>query len=162
MDETGKGEVLIAIGPTPARRWLGVFCLGGVGVLLLLLAFEVEGAWKIGFVALAALLFWVADRMRVATADRIELTREVLRTGRGIVLTRVDNIRAVERGAFALKPSNGFLVRLHEPAPRGWAPGLWWRNGRLLGIGGVISGAQSRAMAELLTALTQGQLDDED
>lgn len=161
MNETGRGEVLISIAPTPARRWLGVLCLGSVGGLLLLLAVEVEGAWKIGFVALAALLFWVADRMRVATADRIELTRDVLRTGRGMVLTPVENVRVVERGAFAFKPSNGFLVRLHEPMERGWAPGLWWRNGRLLGIGGVISGAQSRAMAELLTAVAQGQLDDE-
>lgn len=162
MDESGKSEVLIAIAPSPARRWLGVSCLGGVGLLLLLLTAEVAGGWKVAFAAFALLLFWTANRMRAATADRIELTREVLRTGRGTVLTRIENVRAVERGAFALKPSNGFLVRLGAPEKRGWAPGLWWRHGRLLGIGGVISGAQTRAMAEILTALVQGQPDDAD
>jgi hypothetical protein len=57
----------------------------------------------------------------------------------------------VERGAFAFKPSNGFLVRLDKPLGRGWAPGLWWRLGRLLGVGGVTSASQSKAMAEILS-----------
>jgi hypothetical protein len=42
-----------------------------------------------------------------------------------------------------------------------WAPGLYWRNGTFLGIGGVLSAGETKAMAEILTALVQGiQLED--
>ena len=64
-----------------------------------------------------------------------------------------DDIARVERGAFALRPSNGFLLHLHAPGPRAWAPGLWWRLGRRLGVGGVTAAGQSKGMAEILTAM---------
>ena len=59
--------------------------------------------------------------------------------------------RSVDRGLFAFKPSNGFVVVLSQGGWRGWAPGLWWRLGRRLGVGGVTSAAQAKAMAEILS-----------
>ena len=152
-------EVIFAIGPSLVRRWVGVICLVLLGILILSLVFsDAGGVWPVIFVALGIAVIIAGDKFRRATADSIELTRTELRTGTGRVLASVDNVERVERGAFAFKPSNGFLVRLKAPQGRGWAPGLWWQRGRLLGVGGVISGGQTRAMADILSALSKGQL----
>ena len=137
-------------------------CLGG---LLIWVAAVAQPAlfWQVAFLAagLAALL--ASRRMYRATDDTVVLTREVLASGSGEVIARVENVSAVERGAFAFKPSNGFLVRLRMPdGSPGWRPGLWWRRGTFIGIGGVVPGGQSRAMAEVLTALTLDMLPDRD
>jgi hypothetical protein len=60
----------------------------------------------------------------------------------------MDGIRSVERGAFAFKPSHGFTLVMKEKQPRAWAPGLWWRLGRRVGVGGVTSAGQTKFMAE--------------
>lgn len=160
MDQDrNSDEVLISIAPSPARRWLGFLALAGLGVLCLGLAFQPgDFLWRLFSVGLAGLAFVASNRLRISTNDSIELTRTQLRTGSGRILAHVSNVKGVERGALAFKPSNGFLVRLHEPEGRGWAPGLWWQRGKVLGIGGVIPGGQARAMAELLGALLLGQL----
>lgn len=156
MNKTNEERVLISIAPSLGRRWLGVLSIAGIGVLVMTLVFESQGLWRLFFLGVAIVAFLAADRLRVATAGSIELTETELRTGEGRVLASVSNVSAVERGAFAFKPSNGFLVRLHQPEGKGWAPGLWWQRGRYLGIGGVIPGGQSRAMAEILSALIHG------
>ncbi len=128
-------------------------CLGG---LLIWVAAVPQPAlvWQIAFLAGGLWAFLVAYRMYRATDDTIVLTRDELSSGSGELIAKVENVKAVERGAFAFKPSNGFLVRLKEAdgAPA-WRPGLWWRRGTFIGIGGVVPGGQSRAMAEVLTAL---------
>jgi hypothetical protein len=91
--------------------------------------------------------------MRRATARRLELTREALCDDQGRVLTTVANIRSVDRGVFALKPSSGFRLVLNAPGSSAWAPGLWWRIGRNLGVGGVTSGAEGKYMAEVVAAM---------
>ena len=117
--------------------------------------------WQFAFLAAAVWVLWGAYRMYEATSERILLTREALVTGSGEVLARVENVAKVDRGVFAFKPSNGFLVRLKEPeGPSAWRPGLWWRRGTFLGVGGVVPGGQSRAMAEILTAITLDMLPD--
>ena len=156
--DNDEDEVLIAISASPARRWMGIGALFGLGILFLTLVFEpASGLWRLFFLGSAALAFLAADRLRLATRDSIELTRDEIRTGSGRTLAQVSNVKSVERGALAFKPSNGFLVRLHETEGRGWAPGLWWKRGRVLGVGGVISGGHSRAMAEILAAILQGR-----
>jgi hypothetical protein len=88
-----------------------------------------------------------------ATSVGLVLTAEALRDGAGRLLTPVAAIEAVDRGAFAFKPSNGFGLRLAAPVPMGWAPGLWWRFGRKLGVGGITSGVEARHMAQTISAL---------
>ena len=68
----------------------------------------------------------------------------------GTVIARLDNIEKVDRSAFAMKPSNGFLIILKEPGPRVWRPGLWWRLGRRVAVGGVTNGAHTRPMADMM------------
>ena len=62
----------------------------------------------------------------------------------GPSLHNLKNIARVERGLFAFKPSNGFLILLNNPMSRAWHPGLWWRFGRRIGIGGVTPQAEGK------------------
>ena len=63
-------------------------------------------------------------------------------------MARLDDVQSVERGAFALKPSNGFTLVMKHKNQRAWAPGMWWRMGYRVGVGGVTAAGQSRFMAE--------------
>ena len=156
-----KTEDMLSVLPASAgRRWMGIIVFFALGVLLLWLgiANSPSFGWRIAFIVTGVAALWGADVMRRATADEIVLTREVLRTRSGRVLTRVDNVDKVERGAFAFKPSQGFLVRLKTPTEPGWAPGLWWARGTFVGIDGVVSGGQAKAMAEILTAASLNML----
>ena len=91
--------------------------------------------------------------MRRSTELTIELTRSELRDSSGTCIARIEDITAVERGLLAFKPSNGFMLKTRTPGPRVWRPGIWWRIGRRVGIGGVMPGHQTKAMAEILAAL---------
>jgi len=71
----------------------------------------------------------------------------------GEILAQFDNIDAVDRSIMAFKPSNGFVVHLKNPQKRGWAPGIWWRVGRTLGIGGATSRDHARNMADTLNTM---------
>ena len=160
--DTEEEVTLMVLGASPPRLWLGVACTAGLAMLLVWVVFAGRPAmvYQVAFLAGAGLALWAADKLRRAGQDRIVLTNKALKTESGRVLTEVDNVRSVERGAFSFKPPNGFLVHLKEPSGRGWVPGLWWQRGRVIGVGGVVSGGQSRAMAEALTALTLGALPD--
>jgi len=149
-------EVLAVVRASATRRWLGVGMLGLLGLILAYTAlFKPPAApgWQVFLVVLAILSIWGAERMRQATALAVELTREGLRSSDGEVIAPLERIASVDRGVFAFKPSNGFIVRLKSPAPGRWLPGLWWRLGARVGIGGVTPGAQSKAMADILAAL---------
>ena len=146
-------EVLMIVNPAPARRIIALIILGALGFLLAYLGFSVQGlaVGRIALVVTGGLVVWVTSRMYVATAQGIELTKDELRETSGEVLARIDDIKKVDRGTFAFKPSNGFIVILKSPMKRSWRPGLWWRTGRRVGIGGVTNAGQNKALAEILT-----------
>ena len=147
-------DVVMEIRPSIFRRWMALIALGGLSIILLGVAIgDLPDLWRLFFVLIAVWVLWSGNRLRLSTLNGLVLTRSALSTSTGEVLVKVENIQKVERGVFAFKPSNGFLVRLIEPAPKGWAPGLWWRFGTRLGVGGTLSGGQSRAMADLMSAL---------
>lgn len=153
-------EIILSIRPSAGRRLLGAICLAGLAALLFPLVLRTTGLWQLVFLASAIAVLLGALRLWQATGDSLELTREEFRTGSGRVLTPISNVASVDRGVFAFKPSNGFLVKLQEPSGSGWAPGLFWQRGRMIGVGGVLPGGQSRAMAELITALKDGTYDE--
>lgn len=150
----GPDHVILTLTPSPVRRVIATGVLGGTGALVIWLALTAPQSapiWQLLLVAVGAVALWASVRLWQATGDRLELTETELRSSDGTVLCRLDAVRAVERGAFAFKPSNGFLLMLDRPAgPRRWAPGLWWRTGSRIGIGGVTPGAQGKVMAELI------------
>ncbi len=148
-------EILAIVETSPVRRWMGVVMLAALGGLMIYIALAAppDPVWQVFLIALGALALWMAERMRRATEHRIELTEQELRSSEGQVIARVSEIEIVDRGVFAFKPSNGFLVRLRAPRPRIWRPGLWWCSGRRVGVGGVTSAGQTKAMSEILSAI---------
>lgn len=136
--------------PSPVRRWFAWTTLVALGVLLVALAFSggIVPVWQAALVLLGVLALWMAERLRRATARGIVLTDAGLFEEGGREIALFDQIRRVERGAFAFKPSAGFLLVLNERRERAWAPGLWWRTGRRVGVGGVTNSGAARYVAE--------------
>ena len=141
MDE----DVLAVVQASAIRRWLGITMLAAIGVLSVYVAFAAPPAlsWQLFLIAVGALALWMAEQLRRATLLRLELTRDVLRDTSGEILAQVADITGVERGMLAFKPSNSLLAVTKKPGPRGWRPGLWWRLGRRIGVGGVASAQQA-------------------
>ncbi len=106
--------------------------------------------WIIMLFVLGLGSLYLAERLRRASALTLEFTTSEVRDSSGRVLCALADIEKVERGAFALKPSNGFSIILKSKAPFGWAPGLWWRMGDRIGVGGVVSAGQAKAFAEAI------------
>lgn len=150
-----QDEVLAVVEASAPRRWMGVGMLVAVGLLLIYVALATPPApgWQLFLIVTGGLALWLAQRLYQATLHRIELTEHELRSSTGEVIARVEDVEAMDRGVFAFKPSNGFLVRTREPGERAWAPGLWWRVGRRVGIGGVVAASQTKFMSEVLAAL---------
>lgn len=95
----------------------------------------------------------LANAAQKATAQGLQLRDGGIYTDAGDLVVSIAEVRKIERGVFAFKPSNGFILRLHSAQKRGWAPGLWWRFGRFVGIGGVTSKIQAEIMSETIAAL---------
>ncbi len=147
--------VIATVTPSLPRRYLGVGMMGFLGFLLLWMAVSsaTHVGWRVALLALGGVAIFGALSLWRATAVYLELTKTELRDSAGTLLVRVDQIVGVQRGAFAMKPSNGFVLNLSASQPRGWAPGLWWRAGRRLGVGGVTSAQEGKAMAEIIAVL---------
>jgi len=95
-------------------------------------------------------VIYVVELMRRSTAMEIYMTEDRIFDSAGRELARFEDIKKVDRSFFAFKPSNGFLLITTKKAPRVWAPGLWWRLGRYVGVGGITPAAQTKSMAEIL------------
>lgn len=149
-------DILFTLEASPPRRMLGVGILAALGLLLLCLAaMRPPGSpLLLVFLVLVGLgALALGLRMLRATRARLELTEAGLRSSDGRVIAPLEAIASLDRGTFAYKPSNGFLLRLTDSAPIAWEPGLWWRLGRRVGVGGVVSGGQAKAMAEMIAAM---------
>ncbi|MDF1669094.1 MAG: hypothetical protein P1U83_05720 [Roseovarius sp.] len=149
-------EVLAEIRASAPRRGLGISMLGALGVMLIYIALVAPPAdfWaQLMLIAFGLGSLWMAEKMRRATLLRLELTMQELRTSDGKVLARADQFVSIDRGAFALKPSHGFTLKLSEKSPAGWQPGMYWRFGKRLGVGGVTPGAQTKVMSDMIAAM---------
>lgn len=155
MQDDPDTEVLATVKASAGRRFLGIGLLSILGVLVIYVAVASPPSfgWQIFLVALGITALLVADAMRRSTAHVLELTRTELRDSGGIVIAEVAEITGIDRGAFAFKPSNGFLLRLENTGPRNWRPGLWWRFGRRVGVGGMTPGRQTKYMAEIIAVM---------
>ena len=146
---------LAMLRPSPFRRVVAAGILLALAGLFawVALAQPLDGAaWRVGFLALAGGALWMAARGWRGTDAVLILDREGLRQEDGTVVAPMTAILSVDRGAFAFKPSGGFLLRLTDPMPRHWTPGLWWRLGRRVGVGGVTGAGEGKAMADILSA----------
>lgn len=154
MTEDDTTRVLARLHPSAPRRVVGTGMLAVLGGLLVWVAVAQPPAaltWQAFLLVVGAGALWMALRLWQSTARGLELTPTELReSGGGAVLARFDDMVSVDRGPFAVKPTAGFALVLREAGPRAWVPGLWWRVGRRVGVGGVTHRHEARFMAELL------------
>lgn len=158
-DQHHPDEIIATLKPATFRCWGALAIIVGLGVLLLWIsATGAAGspAATIIFLIFAALSFYAAFRIYEIKEISIILTKDGLFDTAGRTLCRLDQIKKLDRSFFAFKPSNGFVVSLKEPIGRAWVPGLWWRFGRSIGVGGVTSVSQAKSMADTITLLLHG------
>lgn len=146
---------LLRIGSSPARRGFLLVCMAVLGFLLVWLGFR---AGEGGLIVQALLVgFGVLVLSRLPQFNRsasksIILTEAGLVDSDGAMICELDNIASVERGTFAFRPTNGFMIRTKASGSFGWQPGMWWRIGKRLGVGGILNASQTKLMADMLLA----------
>ena len=155
MTDATQPPVLARIDASPARRMFAVAVIGALGLLLMWIAVTQSGGigWRAVLAMIGGGALWSAARVWDATSRGLLLTRDGMADTDGCLIAPLTEIISVDRGMFAFKPSNGFMLKLAQAGDRGWAPGLWWRVGRRVGVGGVTSAGEAKAMAEILTAM---------
>jgi hypothetical protein len=156
MDKEVGRDIITAVVPSIMRRAFGVGVLSCAGFLMLYIVVTQppEGLqWILVLILAGGMFLYGSYKMWDATGYRIELTDDGIRMSNGIVVARFEDIHAVDRSFFAFKPSNGFLVTLNKKYTNTWVPGLWWRIGKRIGIGGLTSGAEGKIMADTLAAM---------
>jgi len=150
MVEHQQNDVLAEVGISSARKLLLVLALFGLGVVLVGIAFRGEAT----FLARAVLFFvgslsmYQGDKIRRTPDLSLQLSKDGLFQSDGVLVASAEHFKSIDRGALAMKPSNGFVLVLSEKQPRAWAPGLWWRLGKRVGVGGVANAGAARFMAE--------------
>lgn len=137
-------------------RWLVLITLTGFAVVSLFAAANSLGSQPLMafFAALiAAGLGFTAWSLGRADGNMVLFDGERLTDDSGAEICRLDEIEAVERGFAFFKPSSGFVLKLKTERGRAWNPGLWWRVGRRVGVGGATRGRAGKAMADEITTV---------
>lgn len=153
MTERAPEIDTITIQASAVRRAFMATALAVLGACFVLLGFNAAPellVFRILFIVIGAAILAFAPLAWRATARGVVLDGWGLSDTDGNRICPMIQIRQVERGAFAFKPSNGFLIRTRDAQQRGWAPGIWWRFGRKVGIGGVLPASQAKFMADTL------------
>lgn len=144
---------LMRLAPAPLRRAAIAGVPFAVGVWAGWTVFDGGGLAAGPALAVAAVALAAAFRLWRATGSPLTLTDAALTDGRGRVVARITDIRTVERGALSLAPAGGFVLRLSRPAAARWTPGLWWRVGTRVGVGGSTPRLRTREMGLLIEAM---------
>ncbi len=149
---------ILKIQPSASRRIFSVLILSlSAGVMIYFAITDPEQSivLKLILLFLAGIFLWqVQASLRFPNAALI-LKRDGLYDDQGELICRLSNIALVDRGWFSIKPSNGFLLRLHEKTSIKWLPGVYWRIGKRMGVGGAISPAQTKEFSDKLLLLQQ-------
>jgi hypothetical protein len=146
---------LATLHASPTRRLFAYVVLFSLGAVVIYLAFASAPSflWQVFLVLFGASVLWIAESLRRATTQTLTLSNTGLSSSDGTVLALIEDIKLIDRGVFAMKPSNGFTLVLKTRQSRTWAPGLWWRSGKRVGVGGVTPSGASKFMAERIAML---------
>ena len=155
MFQPDQDGVLARVQASSIRRGFACLVLYGLGALLFYVAIARPPSfvWLVFLLALGGAVLAVAEAMRRATRRELILTQQSLSDDQGRVLALMSEVETVDRGAFAMKPSNGFTLVTKTRGARAWQPGLWWRSGRRIGVGGVTASGPAKFMAERIAML---------
>ena len=147
---------LITVKPSPARLWFSVASLGALGALMLWIALAhppAELGWRVFLLLGGGGIGWGAWRL-VSLQDRaLVLTQTSLFDTQAGEICRIADIAQINRGVFAVKPARGFALTLATRHQRRWVPGLWWRIGRSVGVGGMTGAVETKLLAEMIEAM---------
>ena len=146
--------------PSPVRRGIGVGVQVALGLILLYVGFTAPPQvlfWQVFLIGLGALSLLAASRSWQATSGAVVLRADGLWTDDGQPIAPLDDISKVDRALFTMKPSNGFLLFTRTALGRRWVPGMWWRVGRRVGIGGMLPGAQAKLFSDTLAAMVDAR-----
>jgi len=146
-----SAQPLARISPAPIRRGISNALLFGLAVTLLYLGLVTPPEpflARIPVLLLGGFTLWLANQGYKSREVGIDLWPDAVRDSNGRLLAEIDQIGSVDRGAFAFKPSNGFVLHLKRAAPLGWTPGLFWRVGTRIGVGGTTNPSETRNMAD--------------
>ncbi|MEM0977526.1 MAG: hypothetical protein AAGJ34_08330 [Pseudomonadota bacterium] len=137
------------------RYWFGIACLS-LPALFIVFALSqgvVTRLWAMGFLmAIASAFLWAAYRMYSVPRAGLLFDGRVLRTEDGLVVAALTDIDVVQTGIFAMRPSNGFSLIMKEADHLPTRPGIFWRQGKMIGIGGILAAAETRAIGRLMQA----------
>ena len=152
-------SVIAKLEASPVRRSLALLVMMLLGFLLVYLAITTDASFfhKVFLVIVAAAVLWMARAMQRGTTGHIELRDTGLFFENGQCLTLINEITRIDRGVFAFKPSNGFVVSLNQKTQRAWVPGLYWKFSTKIGIGGVTTPSDAKFMADTLAVLIAGR-----
>ena len=155
-----ESDVIIELKPSPIRIWVAILSVSILGAFLLWVS--ASGATgsllaTLLFMVFAGLCFFGAHGLYRTRGLSLILRKDGLFENTGRTLCTREEIERIDRSFFALKPSNGFVVELKKPSARAWAPGLWWRFGKRVGVGGVTPIGESKAMADLMSIYVKGE-----
>ena len=147
-------DMVCRLVPSLPRLWIGTFALAGVAGVVLWVAATGTFAPASRFLVavLGAAMAFAAVKFFRSAGVALEFDGNTLsEVDGGRVLARLDNMRRIERGALAFKPSSGFLIVLKaKDAGNVWVPGIWWRIGRHVGVGGIVPSHAAKFMAEVI------------
>lgn len=155
MAKQSQDDVLARVTASTGRRVLGIGMLSLLALLVIYVAITSPPTlgWQLFLIVLGSGALMIAAAMFKHTRHTLELTRTELRDDTGLVLVRMEDVVSIDRGAFAFKPSNGFLLRLRTPHSREWRPGLWWRFSTRIGVGGMTPMRATKYMAEVIAIM---------
>ncbi len=149
---------IVKIQPSASRRFFSIFILclsAGVMIYFAITDPAQSIVLKLILLSLAGIFLWqVQANLRFPNAALL-LKRDGLYDDQCEIICSLSNIALVDRGWFSIKPSNGFLLRLHEKASIKWLPGVYWRIGKRMGVGGAINPTQTKEFSDKLLLLQQ-------
>ena len=151
--EAGPDEVLIGLRASAGRRLIGIGALFLLCMIPLWHGYDNYSETGKGLTLNLLGLTGLFGALRIWQSSRteLELTPSELRETDGRQVVRVADIVKVDREAFGvLKPTNGFVIITRKSMPLVVSPGIWWRFGKRIGVGGLTGAGEGKAMAELL------------
>lgn len=98
----------------------------------------------------AAVIGWFGQALLFTKARAVIFEGDRLYDDSGVEICHLDNVAEIEKGLHLFKPSSGFVLKLRTRQPAGWSPGLWWRVGHRVGVGGATPGRRAKAMADAI------------
>ncbi len=136
-----------------ALRWIMLAAIVALFAMTLMAAIDLMARSTFPAVILAlfaAAIGWFGQALFFTKARAVIFEEGRLYDDSGIEICHVDDVSELEKGLHLFKPSSGFVLKLKSKQTLAWSPGLWWRIGHRVGVGGATPGRRAKAMADAI------------